>query len=50
MEAIDSSLGWRAYLSYDQPILFSNFDDAVKYGKQLKNNPNLIKDREDKKY
>jgi hypothetical protein len=42
-----------AYLCYDQPVLFSNFDNAVKYGEQLKKNPNLIKEhykKEDKKY
>lgn len=42
-----------ASLSYDQPVLFSNFNDAVEFGKKLKNNPNLIKehyDREDKRY
>lgn len=40
-------------LHYDQPVLISNFDDAVKYGTQFVNNPNLINehyDREDKKY
>lgn len=42
-----------ANLSYDQPVLFDNFDKAVEYGNQLKSNPKLIKehyDREDKKY
>lgn len=42
-----------AYLNYDQPVMFSDFDEAVKYGKELKDNPSLIKehyDREDKKY
>lgn len=42
-----------ANLYYDQPVLFSNFDDAVKFGKTLKDNPNLIKEhyqREDEKY
>lgn len=41
------------YLNYNQPILISDFNDAVEYGKKLKNNPNLIKehyDKENKKY
>lgn len=40
-------------LNNDHPVLISDFDDAVKFGERLKNNPNLIKehnDIEDKKY
>jgi len=31
-----------AYLTYDQPILYPNFDDAVKHAERLKANPSLI--------
>lgn len=31
-----------AYLSYNHPVLIRCFDDAVKYAKQLKENPELI--------
>jgi hypothetical protein len=40
-------------LSYDKPVMFNNFDDAVEYGKKLKDNPNLIGEhyaKENKKY
>ena len=42
-----------ASLSFDQPVMFSNFDDAVEYAKKLKDNPELIEqhyDRERKRY
>ena len=31
-----------ANLSYDQPVMYSNFEDAVEYAKKLKENPALI--------
>jgi hypothetical protein len=42
-----------AYLTYDQPVLFESFENAVRYGKMLKQNPILIKEhyeRQDKIY
>lgn len=32
------------YLTYDHPILFENFEEAIVYGKKLKNNPKRIRD------
>lgn len=37
-----------ASLSYDQPILISCFDDALKYAEKLKNNPGLIAEHYDR--
>ncbi len=42
-----------AFLNYDQPVLFSDFEEAVRFAKGLKNNPELIKqhyDKQDKIY
>lgn len=40
-------------VTYDQPVLISNFDYACEYAESLKNNPLLINqhyEREDKRY
>lgn len=40
-------------LSYDTPKMFSNWDEAVLYGRQIKENPQLLKDHQieqDKKF
>lgn len=42
-----------AELTYDQPILIADFNQAVSYAKRLKANPKLIDEhyeKEDKKY
>lgn len=42
-----------AQLTYDQPLMFSRFEDACNYGERIKKNPNLITEHyliEDKKY
>lgn len=33
-----------ATLTYDQPVLYSNFDDAIAYASRLKANPKLIEE------
>ena len=37
-----------ACLDYEQPVLFSNFNDAVKLAKHIKENPNYIKEHYNK--
>lgn len=42
-----------AYLRYNQPVLFSDFNTAVEFGKSLQRDPNSIKkhyQKEDQKY
>lgn len=42
-----------ASLTYDQPVMFEDFDYTVRYAKKLKENPELIKEHyiiEDEKY